>query len=103
MSNPEKDQAARLERARQIGLFRYMLIRDAADATLTGRQRGALVRKLAAEAHTDPDAPHRPDHPLRRWTAGFRTTARVGSTRWSRRRASRSRAHRRRCSSSPRR
>jgi len=55
MSNPEKDQAARLERARQIGLFRYMLIRDASDATLTGRQRGALVRKLAAEAHTDPD------------------------------------------------
>src|SRR4051794_33575276 len=55
MSNPEKDQAARLERARQIGLFRYMLIREAADATLTGRQRGALVRKLAAEAHTDPD------------------------------------------------
>ena len=57
MSNPEKDQAARLERARQIGLFRYMLIRDASDATLTGRQRGALVRKLAAEAHTDPDGP----------------------------------------------
>jgi putative transposase len=55
MSNPEKDQAARLERARQIGLFRYMLIREAADATLTGRQRGALVRTLAAQAHTDPD------------------------------------------------
>src|SRR5215472_4928736 len=55
MSNPEKDQAARLERARQIGLFRYMLIREAADTTLTGRQRGALVRKLAAEAHADPD------------------------------------------------
>ena len=55
MSNPEKDQAARLERARQIGLLRYMLIREAADATLTGRQRGALVRTLAAQAHTDPD------------------------------------------------
>jgi putative transposase len=55
MSNPEKAQAARLERARQIGLFRYMLIREAADATLTGRQRGALVRTLAAQAHTDPD------------------------------------------------
>src|SRR2546423_2583923 len=55
MSNPEKDQAARLERARQIGLFRYMLIREAADATLTGRQRGALVRALAAQAHTEPD------------------------------------------------
>jgi putative transposase len=55
MSNPEKDQSVRLERARQIGLFRYMLIREAADSSLTGRQRGALVRKLAAQAHTDPD------------------------------------------------
>jgi putative transposase len=55
MSNPEKDQAARLERARRIGLFRYMLIREASDAGLSGRARGALVRKLAAEAHTDPD------------------------------------------------
>jgi putative transposase len=64
MSNPEKDQAARLERARQIGLFRYMLIREAADATLTGRQRGALVRKLAAEAHTDPDGRTVADHPV---------------------------------------
>ena len=31
-----------------------MLIREAADATLTGRQRGALVRALAAVPHTDP-------------------------------------------------
>ncbi|MFH8411505.1 DDE-type integrase/transposase/recombinase [Streptomyces sp. NPDC018019] len=51
----DDDQAARLERARQIGLFRYMLIREAADPSLTGRQRGALVRKLAGEEHTDPD------------------------------------------------
>lgn len=55
MPKAENEQQARLERARQIGLFRYMLIREAADATLTGRQRGALVRKLAAEPHTDPD------------------------------------------------
>lgn len=39
----------------QIGLFRYMLIREAADPTLTGRQRGALVRQLAGTPHTDPD------------------------------------------------
>uniref|UniRef100_UPI003FD8EA54 DDE-type integrase/transposase/recombinase n=1 Tax=Streptomyces luteireticuli TaxID=173858 RepID=UPI003FD8EA54 len=32
-----------------------MLIREAADPSLTGRQRGALVRKLAAGEHTDPD------------------------------------------------
>jgi len=54
MPKAEDEQQARLERARQIGLFRYMLIREAADVTLTGRQRGALVRKLAARPHTDP-------------------------------------------------
>lgn len=55
MSKAEDEQQARLERARKIGLFRYMLIREAADVTLRPRQRGALVRKLAAEPHTDPD------------------------------------------------
>ena len=55
MSKATDEQQARLERARRIGLFRYMLTREAADATLTSRQRGALVRKLAAGPHTDPD------------------------------------------------
>ncbi len=55
MSKQDDEQTARLERARQIGLFRYMLIREAADPTLTGRQRGQLVRDLAAMTHTDPD------------------------------------------------
>ncbi|WP_327259584.1 helix-turn-helix domain-containing protein [Streptomyces sp. NBC_01240] len=50
----QEDQT-RLERAQAIGLFRYMLIREAADATLSRRQRGALVRELAAVTHTDPD------------------------------------------------
>jgi putative transposase len=54
MSKADDEQQARLERARRIGLFRYMLIREAADVTLTPRQRGALVRKLAAVPHTDP-------------------------------------------------
>ncbi|MFF3404491.1 DDE-type integrase/transposase/recombinase [Streptomyces sp. NPDC002659] len=55
MTKKDDAQAARLERARSIGLFRYMLIREAADLTLSGRQRGALVRKLAGMPHTDPD------------------------------------------------
>lgn len=55
MSKQDDDQAARVERARRIGLFRYMLIREAADPSLTGRQRGKLVRALAAMTHTDPD------------------------------------------------
>lgn len=65
MSKADDEPQARLERARQIGLFRYMLIREAADQSLTGRQRGALVRKLAAQAHTHPDG-----HSVRitRWT-----------------------------------
>lgn len=50
----DDDEQARLERARQIGLFRYMLIREAADPSLSRRQRGALVRALAAVEHTDP-------------------------------------------------
>jgi putative transposase len=64
-NNPDREKAARLERARQIGLFRYMLIREAADASLTGRQRGALVRALAAKPHTDPAG--RTVH-ITRWT-----------------------------------
>jgi putative transposase len=55
VSKQDDEQTVRLERARQIGLFRYMLIREAADPTLSGRQRGKLVRALAAMTHTDPD------------------------------------------------
>jgi putative transposase len=54
MSKAEDEQQARLDRAREIGLFRYMLIREAADPALSGRQRGKLVRALAAQSHTDP-------------------------------------------------
>ena len=43
------------ERARQIGLFRYALIRSAADPALSARQRGRLVRAVAAAEHTGPD------------------------------------------------
>lgn len=65
MTDNDTDKATRLERARQIGLFRYMLIREAADPTLNGRQRGALVRALAARPHTDPAG--RTVH-ITRWT-----------------------------------
>jgi len=53
MSTAEEQQT-RMERARAIGLFRYMLIRKAADASLTSRQRGAMVRALADREHVDP-------------------------------------------------
>jgi putative transposase len=54
MSKAEEEGQARLERARAIGLFRYMLIREAADPALTSRQRGAMVRAIAAREHADP-------------------------------------------------
>ena len=43
------------DRARQIGLFRYALIRTAADPALSARQRGRLVRAVAAAEHPGPD------------------------------------------------
>lgn len=61
----EEEEQARTERARAIGLFRYMLIRDAADPSLGSRERGRLVRALAEQEHTDPAG-----RPVRvtRWT-----------------------------------
>jgi putative transposase len=42
------------DRHRDVALFRYSLIRPAADASLTTRQRGRLVRQLAAQDHLGP-------------------------------------------------
>ena len=39
MSKAEEEEQARLERARAVGLFRYMLIREAADPALSGPPR----------------------------------------------------------------
>ena len=50
----EEEEQARLERARAVGLFRYMLVREAADTALTSRRRGAMVREIAAREHEDP-------------------------------------------------
>ncbi len=65
MSKAEEEEQERLERARAIGLFRYMLIREAADPVLSTRQRGKLVRAIAAREHADPSG--RPVR-LTRWT-----------------------------------
>ena len=43
------------ERRREIGLFRYALIREAADARLSSGERGRLVRELALREHRGPD------------------------------------------------
>ena len=53
MSSAEEDRK-RAARAEQVALFRYQLIREAADPALTVRQRGRLVREIAARAHEGP-------------------------------------------------
>lgn len=50
----EDEQKTRAERARAIGLFRYQLIREAADPAHSTRERGRMVRAIAAAEHTDP-------------------------------------------------
>jgi putative transposase len=51
----EADQRRRLERAREIALFRYSLIQDVISPHLTAAQRGRQVRQLAAMPHPGPD------------------------------------------------
>ncbi len=42
------------DRHRDVALFRYSLIREAADSALTTAERGRLVRAVAAREHTGP-------------------------------------------------
>jgi transposase len=75
MSGAEEDRK-RAARAEQVALFRYQLIREAADPSLSTRQRGRLVRELAAKAHPgpfgDPVSVSREtvDRWIRAWRAG---------------------------------
>jgi putative transposase len=50
----DREDRVRAERARAVGLFRYSMIREAADAALSTKQRGRLVRELAGREHTGP-------------------------------------------------
>ncbi|HEX5402183.1 MAG TPA: helix-turn-helix domain-containing protein [Pseudonocardiaceae bacterium] len=54
LSPAEHEQQTRTERARAIGLFRYQLIREAADPQHSTKHRGRLIRAIAAAEHTDP-------------------------------------------------
>ncbi|GAB3570820.1 hypothetical protein [Spelaeicoccus albus] len=49
-----REYAARKDRAEKTALFRYHLIRDAADEHVTTRQRGPMVRALAEQTHAGP-------------------------------------------------
>jgi putative transposase len=50
----EAEDSKRMERARAIGLFRYQLIREAADPAYSTKARGVLVRQIAAAEHMGP-------------------------------------------------
>ncbi len=50
----QHERDGRAERAREVALFRYALIREAADPELSTRQRGRLVRDLAGREHAGP-------------------------------------------------
>ena len=52
--SPPRGRLARKDRAEKIALFRYQLIREAANEAVTSRQRGPMVRALAAAAHRGP-------------------------------------------------
>jgi putative transposase len=68
-------EATRRVRAREVGLFRYGLISEALDAGLSTKQRGRLVRAVAARTHPGPfGAPVRVSRAsLDRWIRAYRT------------------------------
>jgi putative transposase len=53
-SSHDREEQVRAERARAIGLFRYSVIREAADRQLSTKQRGRLVRAIAEREHEGP-------------------------------------------------
>lgn len=44
-----------MDRAQEIGLFRWRIVGEATDVSLSARERGRLVRALAEREHLDPD------------------------------------------------
>jgi putative transposase len=54
-----------VDRAQEIGLFRWKIVGEATDLSLSARERGRLVRALAEREHLDPDG---------RWVRVTRTT-----------------------------
>ncbi len=73
-SHADDEPRRRAERARRVALFRYALIQDLTDPSLSGRQRGRLVRELADRPHQGPFGEQvkvsRPT--IDRWVRGWR-------------------------------
>lgn len=87
MTAADREAAARRQRAQTIALWRWSLIEPAIDPALTSRQRGQIVRALAAREHAGPSG---------RMVSVSRKTidrwippgGRAASTRWCHRRGS---------------
>ncbi|MDR1151375.1 MAG: helix-turn-helix domain-containing protein, partial [Bifidobacteriaceae bacterium] len=62
---------SRSERADRMAMWRWGVIRDAIDPELTAKQRGLVVRRIAAQAHPAPNG-------------GVRTVSRETVDRWVR-------------------
>lgn len=75
MSTEQDQDTARRARAREVGLFRYALICQALDEALSTKQRGRLVRAVAAGAHPGPfgAAVRVSRASLDRWIRDYRT------------------------------
>ncbi len=54
MTQADRDAAARRQRAQTIALWRWSLIEPAMDPALSSRQRGKVVRDIAAREHAGP-------------------------------------------------
>ena len=54
MSKAERENGARQQRAQTVALWRYALVAPAMDEALTGRERGLVVRQIAAREHPGP-------------------------------------------------
>ena len=74
MTDLDPEARRRRERAKQEGIWRYLTIQEAASPALSGRQRGAVVRRIVAETTADGFGnPRRVSRPtVERWLRAYR-------------------------------
>lgn len=74
-TSQDRTDDRRSERSRDIALFRYALIRQAADPAVSSRERGRMVRQLAGVEHAGPfgDPVQVSRVTLDRWIHAWRT------------------------------
>lgn len=81
MTAADREAAARRQRAQEIALWRWTLVEPVMDPDLTARQRGRIVRHLAAREHDGPSGRKVPvsRRMIDRWWSPAGT---AGSRRW---------------------